>query len=886
MAQPVGTRIGPYEIVALLGAGGMGEVYRARDAKLNRDVAIKVLLPSVANDPDRLARFSREAQVLASLNHPNIAHIHGLEDANGVTALVMELVEGEDLAERIANSGRIPIDDALRIARQIADALEAAHAQGIVHRDLKPANIRIRPDGTVKVLDFGLAKAIAPDGAIATADAMNSPTLSVHATKAGIILGTVAYMSPEQARGRPVDKRSDIWAFGCVLYEMLTGRRAFEGQDVSEIAAAVIKDEPRWDGVPAAALRLLKKCLQKDPTRRLRDIGDAWELLEEVPDPSAHARARAAWRFGAVAWGAAALALTALAALSFVHFREQSPAAEPVRFQIPAPDNAAITSLSVSPDGRQVAFTARAADGRNLLWVRSLDTIDARPQRGIESGPDGLFWSPDSRWIGFATPGKLKKVEASGGPAQPVCDFQGDFLGAAWSRSGVIIFGTNNSGLMQVSERGGAPAPLVVLEHPGALEFQGYPTILPDDRHFLYQRYSSASGARGIYLGSLNAKPEQQESRRLLSADAPAAYATSNDTRRGHLIFRRDTSLMAQVFDTDRLALVGDAVRIGDGLSTVAGPPPYSASSTGVLVYRVGTLDESQLRWYDRKGQPLNSVGPPGDYNDVQLSPDGTKVVTDMGGAGGTVHLWTADTTRGVFSRLNPGDNADFAPALGPDRRVVFSLFANGSAGDIYRTSASGVGAPELLVKSELQKHPNHISLDGRFLIYDVHTLTMGQDLWVLPLAGDRKPVPFLTTPADETFGQFSPDGKWIAYSSDESGRRDVYVQGFAPGGGSATAVGKWQISTAGGDKPRWRRDGQELYYIAPDGKMMAVPVKSGATFEPGAAIPLFETHVAGFFPYDVSPDGRFLINTVAVAAMASSSPITVVLNWQTGLSR
>jgi eukaryotic-like serine/threonine-protein kinase len=866
MALSAGTRLGPYEILAPLGAGGMGEVYRAHDSRLNRDVAIKVA------NADFSERFSREARAIAALNHTNICHLYDV----GPNYLVMEYVEGQNLR------GPLDFDDALPIIQQLIDGIEAAHEKNIVHRDLKPANIKITPEGVVKILDFGLAKAMEPPSSD-DGKPENSPTLTMGATQAGAILGTAAYMSPEQAKGKTADNRSDIWSFGVILYEVLTGTRLFPGDTTVEILGAVLNRDLDVSAAPARVQKLLLWCLERDRKKRLASISDARRMLEERQEPNTTAPSRPRLRM--MAWVTAGVFAVALGALAFVHFREQPPAAELMRFQISPPEKVSLgDQLSISPDGRRLAFIARGADGVVQIWVRSLETLDARPLSGTEDA-NGLFWSPDSRFIGFAITSKLKKVEVSGGPAQSVCDLPGNFLGGAWAPDGTIVFGGFFQPLMRVPEAGGMPVPIQALDPARKEIYLGNPSFLPDGRHFVYARGSLENG--GIYVGSLDAKPKQQDSKRLVTAPFPApVYVRSSDPGFGYLLFQREGSLMALPFDARRLEPTGVAVPIAESIVVKlgGGSPSYSASATGVLAFHSGRPGGtvSQLLWFDREGKQLGQIGPAGPYSNVQLSPDGKLLVVDQG-----IHLWDVDLARSVFSRLTPGDIQDYSGgAVSPDGRVAFTYTPGGALGDIYVKLASGAGAPEPLVKSATVKHANHWSLDGRFLIYDEHTAQQ-QDLWIVPMAGDRKPIPFLVTPADETFGQFSPDTKWIAYSSDESGRREVYVQGFVPDHVPAAGIGKWTISAAGGDKPRWRRDGKELYYIAPDGKLMAVPIKSTATtFELGAAIPLFETHVTGFFPYDVAADGRFLLNTVKEDAAASASPITVVLNWTSGLKK
>ena len=601
------------------------------------------------------------------------------------------------------------------------------------------------------------------------------------------------------------------------------------------------------------------------------------------------------------------MAVACAATLGFVHFRERPAVAAPVRFQILPPQQTVFGTTGVlSPDGRRIAFEAPGPDGRNLLWVRSLNALDARPLPGSEGASPGPFWSPDSRFLAFGVngfPGRLKKVDASGGPPQTLCEYNGGFREGAWSAEGVVLFGAASTGLLRVSEAGGRPSPVTKID-PSRAEIQhAGAAFLPDGRHFLYHRASRVPENRGIYLGSLDSTPENQSVTSLLATDSDPVYVPSSDSGGGLLLFLREGSLMAQGFD-GRSQLTGDAIPIAEDVGNLGSYGWFSASRTGALAFRTGRASAAtvELLWFDRQGKRIGQLGPRLEYgaSGVQLSPDGKRVAvtkgeaTIMSGALGSIQgtrAWTAELSRAIFSRVNPGEGTESDALISPDGHVAFtSTLTLNAIGDLYWMPAGGVGAPEpLLVKSPTVKHPNGFSPDGRYLIYDDHS-AQRQDLWILPIepspSGERKPIPFLVTQADETFGQFSPDGKWIAYSSDESGRREVYVQGFAPDRVPAAAVGKWQISTAGGDKPRWRRDGTELYYIAPDRKMMAVPVKLGPPFEPGVAIPLFDTRVVGFHSYDVSPDGRFLLYTPSEAEAPASSPVTIVLNWQAELKR
>jgi hypothetical protein len=897
MSLAVGQRIGAFEITGSLGAGGMGEVYRATDTKLKRQVAIKILPGAVADDADRLARFRREAEVLASLNHPNIAAIYGFEDASGVHALVLELVEGRTLEAFLA-ARALPLDEALTIARQIAEALEAAHERGIVHRDLKPANIKVRDDGTVKVLDFGLAKALEPAlgfglQASGARDAADTPTRTSPAgpehgrgamTLAGVILGTPAYMSPEQARGQVVDKRTDVWSFGCVLYEMVSGRPPFAGQDITDLIAGIVSKEPDWSVVPRPVLRMIQACLEKDPKKRLRDIADGWRLLDDMSTLSAAASATATRRRTAVAapWAFAAVALSALGLLGWRHFGESRPEVRRAQFELTPPEGMTFRDpFAVSPDGRRIAFAVAGANNVvRGLWVRSLESGEAHALPGTDDvgAIGGLFWSPDSRFLAFATTGGvLKKVEVENGGIETVYQVEpGGFRGGAWTSDGTIV-AAGQTGIARMPATGGAATPLVSV---GAMN----PEILPDQRHFLYVRVPRSPSERGVFLGSLSIGPAAQSKTPLLAASAGrATFVSRGDSRAGYVLYELNGVLMAQPFDPRTLTANGEPIRIAGGLA--AGPVSYSASTNGVLTYRTGAARvASSLLWFDRNGVQVGQVGDPDYYGNTMLSPDGRMAAVLRTDATGVNKGWTIDLARGVFSPLNPGPSSETPRAISPDGRVALTV-ASGSSNDIYIRRAGSAEPAELLVKSSLVKHPNDWSADGKYLIYDEHTEKARQDLWIVPLEGAHTPVPFLATPADETSAAFSPDGKWIAYSSDESGRRDVYVREFAPDRNSAAAGRQWTISVTGGDKPRWSRDGKELFYIATDGKMMGVPIKGGPKLEPGVPIPLFNTRVTGFMPFDVALDGRFLINTMPADATSRSS-ITVVVNWFASLDK
>ncbi len=656
MALNAGTRLGTYEITALLGAGGMGEVYRARDARLNRDVAIKVLPDALADDPDRLARFQREAHVLASLNHPNIGAIYGLEESGTARALVLELVDGPTLADRIAE-GPLPLDETLSVARQVADALEAAHDQGILHRDLKPANIKLTKDGRVKVLDFGLAKALEPvTGSVRLQpDLTASPTITSPAmTLGGVILGTAAYMSPEQAKGKPVDKRSDVWAFGCVLYEMLTSRRPFAGEDVTDTIVAVLSKEPDWTALPSstpeALTRLLRRTIEKDRKRRLSDIADARLEIDEagrpVPLIAAPVRPVAERRGLERAFWAVAVLIAAVTGAAMISMWRENAGALTFQFEIFPAANSTIVAglpeegglpLAVSPDGTRVVFVATTADGTNVLWLRPLDALTAQPMQGTE-GASSPFWSPDSRWIAFFADRKLKKISASGGPPTPLCDAPGNRNGT-WGPNGSILFSpTNSAPIQRVSEEGGIPVPVTVLAENETGHVR--PTFLPDGRHFLYSSYFAGQTADvSIYLASVDSP-----ARKLLVKGDTANVAFAS----GHVLFVRETTLMAQRFDVERLALDGEPFPIVENVLTALNPGfgVFSASTNGVLVYQAGSggYRASSLRWVDRSGKEIEEVSASGNFIDLDLSHDGKfAAVTSLERGQRSPDIWIYD---------------------------------------------------------------------------------------------------------------------------------------------------------------------------------------------------------------------------------------------------
>ena len=886
MPLAVGARIAHYEVTGSLGAGGMGEVYRARDTKLVRDVALKILPDAFASDAERRARFGREAKTLAALNHPNIAQVHGFEESGATSALVMELVEGEDLSQRIRR-GPLPYDEAIAIAKQIAQALEAAHDQGIVHRDLKPGNIKVRDDGTVKVLDFGLAKALEP--AVARADSgaeiMNSPTITSPAgvTLGGVIIGTAAYMAPEQARGRVVDKRADIWAFGCVLYEMLSGRRAFAGEDVSDTLASVLKSDVEWTGIPRAATRLLKKCLEKDPKKRLHDIGDAWDLIDDGTPWTPAAPPSRLW----VPWAIAALVLLASTiGLAVLHFTEAPVTPASARFQIaPPPKTGFDIYLALSPDGRRLAFTARDEKGVLQLWVRDLESLEARPLPGTE-GAWSPFWSPDSRFLAFAVERTLKKIDVTGGPPQTIGDAAATVGMGAWSPDGAIVFGTRGAGpLRKVPASGGSPENLTSVDASAGETFHAFPFFLPDGRHFLYFRQSLDPEVQGVYAGSLDLAPDQQSRTRLTHATMGPIYTAGGDT--GRLLFLRNATLMAQAFDPASLRVTGEPTPVVERVGSSGSFGYFSASSTDVLAYRTGSATApnlNQLTWMNRKGQTIETVAEPGNYtnsaNALALSPDARHAIVAISPTP-SADLWLLEFARAIQTRLTSHEAADVSPVWSPDGTSAVFRSNRPGPGSVYVKDINGNADESVLFPSTQRFTPTDWSHDGRFVSLTRDTL----DLWVLPLEGTKVPMPLLETRFNETAARWSPDDRWLAYASDETGENEVYLRPFAVAADGKPGLGtKWRVSTDGGAQPRWRRDGKELFYRNGAGAVMAVDVTAlNGKVQTGLPHQLFIPSPLSTVGWDVAPDGQRFLFSLPVDQAVNADPITVVLNWQAG---
>jgi len=878
--------IAHYRISSKLGEGAMGEVYRATDSKLGREVAIKLIPEDFASDSTRMSRFTREAQVLASLNHPNIAAIYGVEDR----ALIMELVEGPTLAERI-KQGPIPLDEALEFARQIGEGLVAAHDKGIVHRDLKPANIKITPGGTIKLLDFGLAKSDGPWASPTAVD--DAPTLTVASTGAGMILGTAAYMAPEQARGRNVDRRADIWAFGVILYEMLTGSPMFAGDTVTDVLASVVRQDPDLSRVPARVRPLLRRCLEKDPKRRLRDAGDAMLMLEPVDGEavgSAPARRGMLWTTA----GIAAVLLVALAWLAWVHFREAAPGIEAVRFQIGLPDNVRFTQSgisTISPDGRKVAFAAYGADGEPKVWIRTIDSPTATPltQAGINQVVLSFFWSPDSRYIAFEQGGRLKKIDYSGGAPEVIIDGRNQLFGGSWNRDNTIIVG-GGKGVMRVSADGGMPVPVTTLAKDEP--WHAFPAFLPDGRHFLYLR-GTAAGNRYIAVGDLNAPANAQSTTQILKTDFGVTVASIAGRSLPTVLFLRDGMLMAQDFDLGKMTMSGSAVVVAEQVDSVVGPGLgyVSASNTGTLVYRNVAGRNRQLTWFSRNGQVAGTPGERAPYTLVKLSPDGTKaavVETDTRTQPPNPDIWIVDLLAGTSSRFTFDPALDAQPVWSPDNSAIAWQSNRGSAPGLYKKAINGSGGDELLAMPEGVNNLTDWTRDG-FLIYSVRG-----DIWALPVnadaSGKRTPIPVVQSPAGEFAGYVSPDNRWIAYLSNETGRQEIFVQAFTPGGNKT--AGKWPVSNGTMGMARWRSDGRELMFVAADGSIVAVDITPGQAFQASAPHKLFQLPLELFAINpnpgtlaDVARDNQRLLLIMPVEENARRE-LAVFMNWPSVLRK
>jgi len=907
MALAAGARIGAYEIVSLLGAGGMGEVYRATDHTLARDVAIKVLPDAVAADPDRLARFRREAQVLASLNHPHIAAIYGFEQSDGIHALVLELVDGPTLADRIAE-GAIPLDEALPIAKQIADALESAHEQGIIHRDLKPANIKLRTDGTVKVLDFGLAKAL-DTGAASAASATMSPTLTspVLMTGMGVMLGTAAYMSPEQAKGRAVDKRSDIWAFGCVLYEMLTGTRPFEAEDIAETLAYVLTKEPDWSKLspqlPPAVSAVVRRCLVKDRRQRIGDIAAVQFAFSEPAMVSSSQRTATAgtqassrWRRRATYAAVMVMAVAATAIATWAVVRMNVKAPKLVRFTIVPPANQPLMLMSpggggtpldrgiaITPDGSRIVYRAGDNPQNYQLVVRSLDQLDARPLAGVGAVREPIL-SPDGQWVAFFSSGELRKVSINGGPSIVLCRAVNP-RGLTWGDDETLYFATSApEALYSVPAGGGEAKPVAKPDSTHNEAALMLPSALPGGRGLLVTLFAATTLGQGDTGQILLVDPRTGQRKVLLRGGSHAQYVDS-----GHIVYAAAGSLRAVPFDLARLEVTGDPVPVVDGVSTApTGEAQFAVARNGTLIYVRSTTStvagpQFSLVWVNRQGREEPIAAPPRAYVYPRISPDGTRLALDIRDQENDIWIW--DLKRQTMSRLTFDPGLDRAPVWTPDgRRVIFSSQRGGltSGGNIFWQAADGTGTVERLTTSDHAQFTTSVSPDGTRLVFRDDDPKSRRDISMATLDGKGTTESLVRTPFDEENAEVSPDGKWLAYQSNESGPSQVYVRPFPKVDG-----GRWQISTMGGSRPAWGRNGRELFYLDATSQMMTVPVQTSPAFSAGNPARVFDTR----YPtpnngrtYDVSADGqRFLMIKGNDTERTSGTPpanIVVVLNW------
>jgi serine/threonine-protein kinase len=896
MPLAAGTKLGPYEITSPLGAGGMGEVYLAQDARLGRYVAIKILPEKFSRDAQRMARFDREAKVLASLNHPNIAAIYGLEDSNSVRALVMEFVDGRTLAERIEKSP-LCLDDALPIAKQIAEALEYAHERGIIHRDLKPANVKITPNGTAKVLDFGLAKALEDDFSVT--DISTSPTLSHAATRAGILLGTAAYMSPEQARGKKVDRRADIWSFGAVLYEMLTGRAAFAGETISDTLAAVIRAEPDWIALPGnvrpSIIRLVRRCLTKDPNQRLRDIGEARIALDTaisgtpedtIAPAAASTQPQQLWR-RILPWAIAAIAIALALAVSSLYWRaNQSEPHRVMQLSLALPEPLAGvfdpnpgSPFALSPDGSQIVFVAAVAGKPQQLYLRPLDQQTAMPIPNTDNATEPFF-SPDGQSVGFFALGKMRKVSLHGGPATPLSDAPTPH-GASWDLNDTIIYAPNfGSGLLRISAAGGTPQTLTT---PNAKDLEishRWPQVLPGGTSVLFTiQVGSAATYDDARIAVLSLQTGKW--RTLVQGGSYARYVPS-----GHIVYAHAGSLVAVAFDLTRMEVSGSPVPVQEGVVTTAltsGGAEYDVTPSGLLAFVSGNAKPParSLVWVDRKGLAKTVPAPPRVYSSPSLSPDGKQLAVQINDEG-VLAIWIYEFARNTLTRLTFGPGNSTSPLWTPDgRRVVYDTRTPSPS---FRSKlADGSGKEEVLLGKEFDDPsvtPSSVSPDGKTLLFGAYGPAGKEAIQVLSLDGSDTIQPFLQASSHLSGPHFSPDGRWVAYSTDESGRREVCVQPFP------IASGKWMVSTEGGQYSRWARSGREIFFFRGD-QLMSVDVETQPVFKAGTPHGLFQTTgYLGAGNYDVAPDGQHFLMIKQDDALTNPKELNVILNWSEELKR
>jgi Tol biopolymer transport system component len=887
MALTAGMKLGPYEIQSPLGAGGMGEVYRARDTRLDRTVAVKILPSHLSDDPEAKQRFDREARAISSLNHPNICALYDVGHQNGINYLVMEFLEGETLADRLAK-GALSLDQVLKHGREICEGLEKAHKTGVIHRDLKPGNVMLTKSGA-KLMDFGLAKSSPLSDAPSSGVTLTSPVTSRPLTQQGMVVGTFQYMSPEQLEGKDTDARSDIFALGAVLYEMATGKRAFDGKTTTSVMAAILeRDPPPISAVqpmfPRALDSVVKTCLEKDPDDRwesahdvklqLKSIATSAGPLEIRPTRGSHER---------LIWIGAVAGLLMIA--TGVYFRVPRNRAAAVWSSILAPVNTTFAyfagPVAVSHDGRTLTFVATTAEGQDMVWVRPLGEFKARALAGTE-GASNPSWSPDDRSIGFFAGGKLKTTEAGGGPVVTICDVAGS-RGGTWSQRGVILFAATWGVIYRVPSSGGAPDAITMLDRSRGELSHRWPYFLPDGQHFFYFAANFSGGSAesaSVYLADLDSK----ESKLLFHARSNAVYTP------GYILFVRDRTLMAQPLDERRLEIRGQPFPIAEQVQydELVWRGVFSSSFNGVLAYQGGnTGANSRLLVLDRAGKQVKTIGAPGDFATHRISPDGQSLAVGVLDASvGNYKVWLYDISRDKQTRLTFGSGRTLYPVWPPDGNSLVLAANHTGIYQLVEKRSDGTGSEEPILESDVSKYPTAWSADGRFIVYN--TTSPGKyatELWIMPRFGERKPYPFLKGNFDVGQGQFSSDGRWLAYSSDETGRAEVYVTPF-PGGGS-----KWQVSSNGGTSPRWRKDGKELYYLAADSELMAAEVDSGGlVFQAGAVRPLFhvllKTGVSRMemaptseqIGYDAGPDGKWFV--VNAPPAGSPPPITLITNW------